>query len=136
MPLFMVLYHLFICVCRCRCLRLMSNKCLAKVICRRGCLKSLRCILQTRAAWGLHLQPLVLQGECFIHYTMATPVPILTTDACLTADTRVASSILAGSHTFVEIDCGIIATAILLPSAYSFKKGCQLQAKVCARSTG
>ena len=40
-------------------------------------------------------------------------------------------------HTFVEIDHEIISTAILLPSADSFKKGsCQLQAKVCARITG
>ena len=38
---------------------------------------------------------------------------------------------------FVEIDQEIISTVILLPSAESFKKGCcQLQAKVCARSTG
>ena len=38
---------------------------------------------------------------------------------------------------FVEIDHEIISTVILLPSAESFKKGCcQLQAKVCARSTG
>ena len=44
------------------------------------------------------------------------------------------SSIPAWSHTFVEIDYGIISTVILLPSADSFKKGCfQLQAKVCAR---
>ena len=49
----------------------------------------------------------------------------------------VASSILARSHTFVEIDNEIISTVILLPSAVSFKKGCcQLQLKVCARSTG
>ena len=49
----------------------------------------------------------------------------------------VASSIPARSHTFVEIDREIISTVILLPSAESFKKGCcQLQAKVCARSTG
>ena len=41
------------------------------------------------------------------------------------------------SHTFVEIDHEIISTFILLPSAESFKKGCcQLQAKVCAGSTG
>ena len=41
------------------------------------------------------------------------------------------------SHTFVEINHEIIYTAILLPSAESFNKGgCQLQAKVCARSTG
>ena len=41
------------------------------------------------------------------------------------------------SHTFVEIDHEMISTVILLPSHESFKKGCcQLQAKVCARSTG
>ena len=56
---------------------------------------------------------------------------------CLTADPGVASSILARSHTFVEIDHEIISTIILLPSADSFKKDCcQLQAKVCARITG
>ena len=49
----------------------------------------------------------------------------------------VASSIPARSHTFVEIDHEIISTVILLHSAESFKKGCcQLQAKVCAGSTG
>ena len=64
-------------------------------------------------------------------------VACLTTDACLTAVPGVASSIPARSHTFVEIDHEIISTVILLPSAESFKKGrCQLQAKVCARSTG
>ena len=58
----------------------------------------------------------------------------LATDACLLADPGVASSILARSHTFVEIDHEIIFTVILLPS---FKKGCcQLQAKVCAQITG
>ena len=47
------------------------------------------------------------------------------------------SSIPAGSYTFVEIDHEIISTVIILPSAESFKKGCcQLQVKVCARSTG
>ena len=61
----------------------------------------------------------------------------LATDACLTADPGVASSIAAQSHTFVEIDHEIISTVILLPSADSFKKGCcQLQAKVCAQITG
>ena len=61
----------------------------------------------------------------------------LATDACLTADPGVVSLIQARSHTFVEIDCEIISTVILLPSAESFKKGCcQLQTKVCARSTG
>ena len=64
-------------------------------------------------------------------------VTCLATDASLTADPGVASSIPARSHTFVDIDHEIISTVILLPSAESFKKGCcQLQAKVCARSTG
>ena len=63
-------------------------------------------------------------------------VACLATDACLTADPGVASSILVRSHTFVEIDHEMISTVILLPSADSFKKGCcQLQAKVCARIT-
>ena len=63
-------------------------------------------------------------------------VKCLATDASLTADPGVASSILARSHTFVEIDQEIISTAILLLFAESFKKGCcQLEAKVCARST-
>ena len=64
-------------------------------------------------------------------------VTCLETGASLTADPGVASSIPARSHTFVEIDPEIISTVILLPSAESFKKGCcQLQAKVCAQSTG
>ena len=68
---------------------------------------------------------------------VAQSVTCLATDASLTADPGVASSIPDRSHTFVEIDHEIISTVILLPSAESFKKGCfQLQAKVCARSTG
>ena len=68
---------------------------------------------------------------------VAQSVTCLVTDACLTADPGVASSIPARSHTFVEIDHEIISTVILLPSADSFKKGCcQLQAKVCAQITG
>ena len=64
-------------------------------------------------------------------------VHCLTTDASLTVDPGVASSILARCHTFVEIDYEIISPVILLPSAESFRKDCcQLQAKVCARSTG
>ena len=64
-------------------------------------------------------------------------VTFLATDACLTADPGVSSSIPARSHTFLEIDREIISTVILLPSAESFKNGCcQLQTKVCARSTG
>ena len=68
---------------------------------------------------------------------VAQLVTCLATDACLTADPGVVSSIPARSHTFVEIDHEIISTVILLPSADLFKKGCcQLQAKVCARITG
>ena len=64
-------------------------------------------------------------------------VKCLATDASLTADPGVASSIPARSNTFVEIDHEVISTVILLPSAESFKKGCcQLQAKECARITG
>ena len=68
---------------------------------------------------------------------VAQSVTCLASDACLTADQGVASSIPVRSHTFVEIDHEIISTVILLPSADLFKKGCcQLQAKVCARITG
>ena len=64
-------------------------------------------------------------------------VTCLATDACLTADPGVASSIPARFHTFVEIDHEIISMVILLPSAESFKKGCcQLQGKVSVRGTG
>ena len=67
---------------------------------------------------------------------VAQSVTYLATDACLTADPGVASSIPARYHTFVEIDHEIISTVILLPSADLFKKGCcQLQAKVCAQIT-
>ena len=65
----------------------------------------------------------------------AQSVKCLTTDACLTADSGVVSSIL--DHASLEIDNEIISTAIFLPSADSFKKGCcQLQVKVCSQSTG
>ena len=68
---------------------------------------------------------------------IAQSVTCLATDACLTADPGVANSIPAWSYTFAEIDDEINSTVILLPSAESFKKGCcQLQAKVCAQSTG
>ena len=68
---------------------------------------------------------------------VAQSVTCLATDACLTADPGVASSIPARYHTFVEIDHEIISTVILLSSADLFKKGCcQLQAKVCAQITG
>ena len=74
---------------------------------------------------------------CMAPGRVAQLLTYLATDASLTADPGVASSIPARSHTFVEIDREIISTVILLPSAESFKKGCcQLKAKVCARSTG
>ena len=64
-------------------------------------------------------------------------VTCLATDANLTADPGVASSIPAQSHTFVEIDHEMISLVILFPSAESFMKGCcQLKAKVCAQITG
>ena len=76
-------------------------------------------------------------NHCFLPGRAAQSVTCLATDASLTADPGVASLIPAQSHTFVEFDHEIISTAILLPSAESFKKGCcQLQAKVCAQSTG
>ena len=78
-----------------------------------------------------HHAPIILPGR------VVQSVTCLATDASLTADPGVTSSIPARAHTFVEIDHEIISTVILLPSAESFKKGCcQLQAKVCARSTG
>ena len=68
---------------------------------------------------------------------VAQSVTCLATDASLTVDPGVASSIPARSHTFVEIDHEIISTVILLLPVESFIKDCcQLQAKVCARSTG
>ena len=79
-----------------------------------------------------------LKTQCIVFLSkkpgrVAQSVTCLATDACLTADPGVASSIPARSHTFVEIDHEMISTVILLPSADSFKKGCcQLQAKVCA----
>ena len=45
---------------------------------------------------------------------VAQSVTCLATDACLTADPGVASSIPAQSHTFVEFDHEIITTVILL----------------------
>ena len=78
-----------------------------------------------------------LQSIHCIPGRVAQSVTCLATDACLTADPGVASSIPARYHTFVEIDHEIISTVILLPSADLFKKGCcQLQAKVCAQITG
>ena len=77
------------------------------------------------------ISPIIEQGS------VAQSVMCQVTDACLTADPGVVSSILAWSHTFMEIDHEIISTVILLPSTDALKKGCcQLQAKVCALITG
>ena len=87
--------------------------------------------------WLLYIYCIILANTLREWYRVAQSVTCLATDACLTADPGVASSIPARSHTFVEIDHEIISTVILLPSADSFKKGCcQLQAKVCAQITG
>ena len=76
----------------------------------------------------------MLSGRVLEPGRVAQSVTCLATDACLTADPGVASSILARYHTFVKIDHEIISTVILLPSADLFKKGCcQLEAKVCAQ---
>ena len=81
--------------------------------------------------------PTLKACNCYKIDTEQQSVTCLATDASLTADTGVASSIPVRSHTFVEIDHEIISTVIHLPSAESFKKGClQLQATVCAQSTG
>ena len=55
---------------------------------------------------------------------VAQSVTCLATDASLTADPGVVSSIPARSHTFMEIDHEIISMVTLLPSTESFKKGC------------
>ena len=55
---------------------------------------------------------------------IAQSVMCLATEACLTADPGVTSSILVRSHTFMEIGHKIISVVILLPSAESFKMGC------------
>ena len=65
--------------------------------------------------------------------SVAQSVTCLATDVSLTADPLRVRKFDPG----LVIDHEIISTVILLPSAESFKKGCcQLQAKVCARSTG
>ena len=84
--------------------------------------------------YALHIHRLILSSE---PGRVAQSVTCLATDVSLTADPGVTSLIPSRSHTFLEIDYEIISTVILLPSAESFKKDCcQLQAKVCARSTG
>ena len=77
---------------------------------------------------------------CHLHHQVNYRGPhstVANMSSYLTADPGVVSLIAARSHTFVEINHKMISTVTLLPSAESFKKGCcQLQAKVCTRSTG
>ena len=69
---------------------------------------------QKKAVLFRHDSVLVVPGR------VAQSVTCLATDACLTADPGVASSIPARYHTFVEIDHEIISTVILLlPLIYS-----------------
>ena len=78
-----------------------------------------------------------MESLCCIPGSVAQSITYLATDGSLSADLGVTNSIPAWSHIFVAIDYEIISTVILLPSAESFKKDCcQLQAKVCAQSTG
>ena len=56
----------------------------------------------------------------------------LATDASLTANPGVTSSIPAWFNTVVEIDHEIISTAFLLPPTESFKKDCCKLQAVCA----
>ena len=55
-----------------------------------------------------------MPGHC-----IAQSVTCLGADTCLIADPGVGSSIMARSHTFVEIDHEIISMVILFPSADS-----------------
>ena len=65
---------------------------------------------------------------------VAYSIMCLATDASLTADPGVTSSIPARSHTFMEIDHEIISTVILFPSVESFKKGCAVTSEsMCAK---
>ena len=61
----------------------------------------------------------VLQNRALLHIQQDMRCPVAQSIMCLTADPGVTSSILNGSHTFVEIDQEIISMAILLPYADS-----------------
>ena len=69
--------------------------------------------------------------DCYISWSyslvpgrVAQSITCLATDASMTADPGVASSIPALSYNFMEIDHEMIATVFLLPSTKSLKKGC------------
>ena len=76
---------------------------------------------------------LTIMHVCHILGCLGQLVTCLVEETCLTADPGVASLIQARSQTFMGNDHEIISTANFVPSADS--RSCQLQAKVCARST-
>ena len=73
------------------------------------------CFVEKRPIWlrGLYLKSFQYTKR-FMPGHVAQSVTCLATDACLTADPGVASSIPVWSHTFVEIDHEMISTVILL----------------------
>ena len=82
--------------------------------------------------WGIRVWALALSNSAFETkhqvsqynqeiYRPTPPGHIAQSVKCLTADPGVASLIPARSHTYVEIDHEIISTAILLPSAVSWR---------------
>ena len=80
----------------------------------------LRQQFQSRAAFCMIFHFLCRLQHHHVPGRVAQSVTCLATDACLTADPGVASSIPARYHTFVEIDHEIISTVILLlPLIYS-----------------
>ena len=62
---------------------------------------------------------MAIYKKYFIPGRVAQSVTCLATDACLTADPGVASSIPARSHTFVEIDHEILSMVFSLPLIHS-----------------
>ena len=73
-----------------------------------------------RRLWSFFWFKVLNFNHFWIPGRVAQSVTCLATDACLTADPGVASSIPARYHTFVEIDHEIISTVILLlPLIYS-----------------
>ena len=61
----------------------------------------------------------VLPNRALLHIQQDMRCPVAQSIMCLTADPGVTSSILNGSHTFVEIDQEIISMVILFPYADS-----------------
>ena len=80
--------------------------------------------LWIQALFVIYLNDVGKKLRTILTCTVPQSVTCLATEASLTADPGVASSIAVLSHTFMEIDHEIISAVILLPSADSFKKGC------------